>query len=123
MRCCGNARPRVPRWPHRAENKRRAQLAACCLDAKAQRHRADLHETLLPQRPTSPLIGTRGRVKPVGAGPLDGLVRLPHSRGPEILGLQPRVLRNTGKHSWADFFAIMERKDEVRPALASERAV
>ena len=33
------------------------------------------------------------------------------------------MLGDAGKHAWSDFFSVVERKDEIGPTRASERAV
>ena len=44
-------------------------------------------------------------------------------RSSQIVGSQSGVLRNSGQHSWTDFFTVMKCEDKVEPAISSQYAV
>jgi len=37
----------------------------------------------------------------------------------QIGGLEARVLGDTSEHLWPNFFRVMERENEIRPAIAA----
>lgn len=78
-------------------------------------------------RLTSPLSGARqkpqtmhrGRRTPTtpAARPLERPVRRHYSHGLKLFRRESGVLGDAREHSGADLFAVMEREDEIGPAL------